>query len=136
MKNNKIIGIVALFVVALVAIVCVLVYKYVDGSKKEETTASASAEATANVTEPVTEYYEIPSATQAVTEPASENTTAQPETIVTAPSDAITELSTQPVTKPVTNSDFNKVFKMPVAPQYVEPNVNVDFEELSKALNV
>ncbi len=126
MKNNKIIGIVALFVVALVAIVCALVYKYVDGNKKEESTAPATEEAMADITEPVTEYFEIPSATQTVTEPASEGETELPE--ATAPSDSVTETATQPVTKPVTGSDFNKVFKMPVAPQYIEPDVNVDFD--------
>ena len=131
MKNNKIIGAVALFVVALVAIVCALVYKYVDGNKnKEETTTPATVEAVADITEAVTEYFEVPTAAQAVTEPSGESTTKQSETTVTAPSDAVTELSSIAVTKPsaTVNTEFNKVFKMPVAPQYVEPDVNVDFD--------
>ena len=128
MKNNKIIGIVELFVVALVAIVCALVYKYVDGNKNKETTTSATVEAIADITEAVTEYFEVPTATQSVTEPSSENATTQSS--ITAPSDAVTELSTIAVTKPSAsvNTEFNKVFKMPVAPQYIEPDVNVDFE--------
>ena len=128
MKSNKIIGIIALFVVALVAIVCALVYKYVDGNKKDETTAPPTAEAMADITESVTQYYKIPTTTQTVTESASENTTVQAETTATVPSDSVTEITAPSVTKPVTSSDFNKVFTMPVAPQYIPPDMNVDFE--------
>lgn len=131
MKNNKIIGIVAAFVVALTAFVCVLVYKHVSGKDSKPETTAATTEEAADVYLPETDFNAENTTVQAtiqsssVTLPSNTETTAAEQA-----SEPSTQPQTEATTKPVqtVSKDFSKVFTMPVAPQYVEPDVNVDFD--------
>lgn len=131
MKSNKIIGIVAAFVVALTAITCALVYKYInDKDAKQETTCSTTEEA-AGVYLPETDFNAENTTAQALTEPSDATLPSDTEATVTDPvSVPSTQPQTETPTKPVitVNKDFDKVFTMPVAPQYIPPDVNVNFD--------
>ncbi len=130
MKNNKIVAIIAAVAVLLTAVVCVLIVRFVGGKKAEENTTALVEEKTAEVFMPEIHFPEP-------------ETQIQGETSVTLPSQApstpdvsaptvqgTTQPSTQVTTQPAVtvNKDFNKVFTMPVAPQYIPPDVDVDFE--------
>ncbi len=133
MKSNKIIAIIAAIAVLLTAVGCLLVIKFVGNKDNKETTSPVTAEETAEVFKPEVQLPDADSVTQlqgeiTVTVAPSQ---AQTQTDATAPTaQPVTQTATQSATQPAVtvNKDFNKVFTMPVAPQYIPPDVNIDFE--------
>ncbi len=137
MKNNKIVIAVAAVAVVLTAVVCVLVFNYFSQSKpslSEPEGASVTEEKTADVYSPITAATDLTQADLPATEPSSMllpsvsvtdvSQTVQTSENVSAPtvSEVVTKVSQ------TTNKAFREVFKMPVAPQYVPPDTDVDFE--------
>ena len=135
MKNNKIIAVIAAIAVLITAVVCVLVVKNANDKKDEENTK--------RITEEATEVYlpeTNPTATDTVTQLQGEVTVTVAPSQITQP--AVIEPSTQPLTQTATqpqvttptqpvkpaSKDFDKVFKMPVAPQYIPPDTDIDFD--------
>ncbi len=129
MKNNKTAIIIASVAVAITAIICALVLIFFKGNVKTPEVPSTTAEETADVFSPVTEAT-IPALT--FTETTSPVLPTVPVTDMTSVSQLETETTsvTEAVTKvfETTNKAFREVFKMPVAPKYVPPDTNIDFE--------
>ena len=135
MKNNKIIAIIAAIAVLLTAVVCVLVVKNANDKRDEENTKRITEEATeVYLPQTVPHSTENLTLSQGVTASTfAPSQTTQP-TVAEPSTQSATQAATQPQvttpTQPVkpASKDFDKVFTMPVAPQYIPPDVNVDFE--------
>lgn len=124
MKNNKTAIIIASAAVAITAVVCALVFVHFRSDKNPEA-PSSTAEETLEVFNPVTELTALPETLPTLAE--------------TIPSVSASETQTAPTEKPsvsetvttviqTTNKAFKEVFKMPVAPKYVPPDTDIDFE--------
>lgn len=128
MKNNKIVGAVAAFAVILTAVACLFVFKYIKDKQNpvpEAQPTSAFSEETADVFNPVTE---LPSVSQTLPLPSESETalSSVPSTVQPSEDVSVSEKITQVVQ--TTNKAFKEVFKMPVAPKYVPPDTDIDFE--------
>lgn len=124
MKNNKTAIIIASTAVAITAVICALVFVHFRSDKNPEA-PSTTAEETLEVFNPVTELTALPETLPTLAE--------------TIPSVSASETQTAPTEKPsvsetvttviqTTNKAFKEVFKMPVAPKYVPPDTEIDFE--------
>lgn len=144
MKNNKIVAVIAAVAVLMTAVVCALIVISAndkkDNDKKDYGTSHTFAEETADVYQPITQAPTLYPFTQPDYEyPA----TLAPSQAQTLPDFSATDVPTaiQPVIIPSTqvqtptqpstpvNGDFSKAFKMPVAPQYIPPDTDIDFEK-------
>lgn len=144
MKSNKIVAVIAAVAVLMTAVICALVVISFNEKKDKEDAEAfrTSAEETIQVYQPVTQNPVSHSFTypyySETTEPfaPSQVQTLPDFSVPTAPSATLPETlpSTQPQmqapTQPATpvNGDFSKAFKMPVAPQYIPPDSDIDFE--------
>lgn len=128
MKNNKLVGAIAVFAVIFTAVACALVFRYVKGKQNpvpEMTSSTSFQEETADAFLPVTEpgsvsvTLPLPSESESVV--STELSTVQPSENV-----SVSEKVTQVIQ--TTNKAFREVFKMPSAPKYVPPETDIDFE--------
>lgn len=128
MKNNKLVGAIAVFAVIFTAVACALVFRYVKGKQNpvpEMQSTTSYQEETADVFNPVTEPESV-SLTLPLPSESETILSSVPSTIQPSENVSVSEKVTQVIQ--TTNKAFREVFKMPSAPKYVPPDTNIDFE--------
>ncbi|MBQ7122628.1 MAG: DUF4474 domain-containing protein [Clostridia bacterium] len=132
MKNKALTIAVAAVAVALICVVAVLGVKMSNGSPSSVPAEGSVYHETQESSAPLTDLTEesVPESTGAT---VAESTTAQAST-VQASTEQTAAPSTQAATKPsttVSNKAFKEVFTLPRAPQYVPPDVDIDFAKVN-----
>lgn len=132
MKNKALTIAVAAVAVALICVVAVLGVKMSNGSPSSVPAEGSVYHETQESSAPLTDLTEesVPESTGTT---VAESTTAQAST-VQASTEQTAAPSTRAATKPsttVSNKAFKEVFTLPRAPQYVPPDVDIDFAKVN-----
>ncbi|MBQ3045077.1 MAG: DUF4474 domain-containing protein [Clostridia bacterium] len=132
MKNKALTIAVAAVAVALICVVAVLGVKMSNGSPSSVPADGSVYHETQESSAPITDLTEesVPESTGTT---VAESTTAQAST-VQASTEQTAAPSTRAATKPsttVSNKAFKEVFTLPRAPQYVPPDVDIDFAKVN-----
>lgn len=132
MKNKALTIAVAAVAVALICVVAVLGVKMSNGSPSSVPAEGSVYHETQESSTPLTDLTEesVPESTGTT---VAEATTAQAST-VQASTEQTAAPSTRAATKPsttVSNKAFKEVFTLPRAPQYVPPDVDIDFAKVN-----
>ncbi len=132
MKNKALTIAVAAVAVALICVVAVLGVKMSNGSPSSVPAEGSVYHETQESSAPLADLTEesVPESTGTT---VAESTTAQAST-VQASTEQTAAPSTQAATKPsttVSNKAFKEVFTLPRAPQYVPPDVDIDFAKVN-----
>ncbi len=132
MKNKALSIAVAAVAVALICVVAVLGVKMSNGSPSSVPAEGSVYHETQESSAPLTDLTEE-SASESTGTTVAESTTAQAST-VQASTEQTAAPSTRAATKPsttVSNKAFKEVFTLPRAPQYVPPDVDIDFAKVN-----
>lgn len=132
MKNKALTIAVAAVAVALICVVAVLGIKMSNGSPSSvPANGNVYNETEQSTIQPADSTEE--SLTESTTATTAESTTAQASTLQSS-TEQTTAAAIETTTKPsstVSNKAFKEVFTLPKAPQYVPPDVDIDFAKVN-----